>query len=215
MHTAVASTVTIEYLMVAAARLGSRTSTDLWRLRGNISHGTPTDPRQNKIIVRPGQENPKPFSVAAGLTDDAVTSHRKDLAELIGGLARRRTARRPDPARLSGSIKRASPPSAGSHRHKTRQEIQQWRGRPRTGSSVPFSCSELDKGTQRRVGRACLITNDTVDHRGHRVSMEYAKQCMNIREAVSAIRLDPVDFGAQSDLIGGLREDHSDGDGSA
>ena len=31
--------------------------------------------------------------------------------------------------------------------------------------------------------------------------MEYAKQCMNIREPASAIRL-PVDSGAQSDLIG-------------
>src|SRR5712691_6949990 len=39
------------------------------------------------------------------------------------------------------------------------------------------------------IRQACLITNDTVDHRGHRVSMEYAKQYMNIREPASAIRL--------------------------
>lgn len=68
-HTAIASAVTIEYLMVAAARFGSRTSTDRWRLRGNINHHTP----QNKLIVCPGQEPKVIFSCRPAFPDDAVT----------------------------------------------------------------------------------------------------------------------------------------------
>jgi hypothetical protein len=50
-HTAIASAVTIEYLMVAAACFGSRTSTDLWRLRGNINHGTPALARSGVLRI--------------------------------------------------------------------------------------------------------------------------------------------------------------------